>query len=156
MHNVEKDIQLDLVIPDLKANNRKHAFQILSQEIGAFIPCHPSSLMDGLCQAELNAGSGIGDGVAIPHLKVKHLYRPFTALAKLSQPIKFDSIDHKPVDLIYCLLSPEQDGPLHLRRLSRITRTMKNRELCDTLRSTDDADIIRSLLLSPEGWMLAA
>lgn len=156
MHNVEKDIQLDLVIADLKANHQKHAFQALSQEICSYIPCRPATLFEALIQAELNAGSGIGEGVAIPHLKLRGLHRPFTALAKLSQPVKFDSIDQRPVDLIYCLLSPEQDGPLHLRRLSRITRTMKNRDLCDNIRGTHDADIIRSLLLAPEGWTLAA
>ncbi len=156
MHNLEKDIQLDLVITDLKATNRKHALQILSQEICCYIPCHASTLHEALIDAEHAGSSGIGDGVAIPHLKMKFLYRPFVAMAVLAQPIKFDSIDQRPVDIVTCLLSPEQDGPLHLRRLSRITRALKNRELCDMIRETRDSETIRSLMLSPEGWMLAA
>ena len=156
MHNLEKDIQVDLVITDLKASNRKHALHILSQEICSFIPCHTSTLSDALMDAEQAGSSGIGDGVAIPHLKMKFLYRPFLALAVLAKPIKFDAIDQRPVDIIACLLSPELDGPLHLRRLSRLTRILKSRELCDVIRDTRDADTIRSLVLAPEGWMLAA
>lgn len=156
MHDLEKDIQLDLVLNDIKANSRNHVLQILSKEICAYVPCHASNLFDTMVKAEKAGSSGIGDGVAIPHLKMKNLHRPFTALAKLSQPVRFESIDQKPVDLIYCLLSPEKDGPLHLRRLSRISRTMKNHEFCNMIRDTEDTEAIRSLFVSPQGWMLAA
>lgn len=105
---------------------------------------------------EEQATSGIGEGVAIPHLRLPKLQKPFIGFVRLQRPVDFNAVDDAPVDLIVTLLSPGGDGPHHLRRLSRISRLMRDPALLEDLRSTADADGIRSLIEQGSQRLLAA
>lgn len=120
-----------------------------------------TGLNDRLLQAPLLAqearqSSGIGGGVALAHLKMRGLAKPCVIFARLTRPVDFNAVDGQPVDLVLLLLSPEADGPLHLRRLSRLSRIMRDETLCSHLRGTDDGDTIRALLTDPQSRRLAA
>ena len=157
MTNLPQDMQVDLVLMNMKSGSQRHVFQSMCQEMCTyFIPSMPNSILDQLLEQERIASSGVGDGIAIPHLRMNYLSRPFLAFAKLATPVDFNAIDHKPVDLVCMLLSPKEDGPLHLQRLSRLTRLMKSHGFAEKLRSANDRDGVRSLFMAPEGWLLAA
>ncbi len=156
MTGIYNDIALNVVATSNKANSRKKAMQELSAMVASEINYPSQNLFDLLMDKEYHACSGIGGGVAIPQFKLKNLDKPVTAMIVLEKPVPFGANDGKPVDIICALFSPENDGPLHLRRLARLTRTLKDRELCEKIRDAGDEDIIRSLLISPEGWLLAA
>ena len=66
--------------------------------------------------------------------------------AHLESPVDFESVDDKPVDLIFMLLVPEDAGADHLKALARISRLMRNKEVCEKLRGTDSADALYALL----------
>lgn len=156
MSDIEKDIHVDLVLPKLKMSCRKHIYQTLAREMAGYLRCPAILLFDRLMDKEKVSASGIGDGIAMPHLRVRGLEKPFTALMTLNSPVEFDTPDNRPVDLVCCLVSPERDGPLHLRRLSRLSRLFRNQQLKQKIIDSADADTIRSLLTAPDGWMLAA
>lgn len=157
MTNIAQDIQADLVLLDLKSNSKKHVLQSLCREICTYyIPNMPNILLDRMMEQENIASSGIGDGIAIPHLKMHYLSRPFLAIARLACPIDFNAIDHRPVDLICVLLSPQEDGALHLQRLSRLTRLVKSRDFVQKLRGTNDVDMIRAFFTNQERMKIAA
>ena len=113
-------------------------------------------LLDCMMDKEKDATSGVGHGVAIPHLKLSGIDKPFTALVSLNNALDFEAPDNKPVDLVCLVISPESDGPLHLRRLSRISRMLHNESLHEKICETDDADAIHALFMAPEEWMMAA
>ena len=98
----------------------------------------------------------MSNGVAIPNLKLKSLRIPLTLLTILDKAVPFHPEGTQTADIICTVLSPEHYGPLHLRKLSRLSRMFKGKELCNRIRDAKDADTIRSLLHSPEGWMVAA
>ncbi len=156
MSDLYRDTQIDYIIHHLNAGSPRHALELLAQDVADKISYQEHSLFQRLIDKEEITSSAIGDGVAIPHLKIRHLENPFTALAVLNRPLDFKALDRKSVDLICLVLSPERDGPLHLRKLSRISRMFKNKELCDRIREAKDEQAVRSLLIGPEGWMLAA
>ena len=54
--------------------------------------------------------TGTGGGIAIPHARIEAVTKPFGILAKLKQPIDFDAIDGRPVDLVFVLLVPAVAG----------------------------------------------
>ena len=112
--------------------------------------------MEKVMDKEAFSCSGIGDGVATPNLKVKGLRKPFTILATLRRDVDVAANDEVPVGVVCLVLSPESEGPAHLRRLSRISRALKNAGLYKKIRNTKDADIIQSLFMDPDGWLLAA
>lgn len=66
--------------------------------------------------------TGIGDGIAIPHVRnpiVQHVPQPLITLCFLTQPVDFDALDGKPVHALFSLISPTVRA--HLRLLSRLS-----------------------------------
>ena len=156
MSALSHDIHIDVVLPSKRITGRKQLFQVLSEEASKHTNIPPGIITSGLVEREKIGRSGIGDGVAIPHLKFHNLKRPFTIFMRLEKPIDYTSQDDKPVDLVCFLLSPEHEGPFNLRRLSRISRMLRNNDLCEEIRNTKDEQVIRSLLTHSQDWNMAA
>lgn len=154
---MSETMTMDVVLPELKANNQKQAFQVITEYAADHTGLDQKKLFDRLMAWERKAAiSGIGEGVAILHLSIKDIERPFMMLARASQKVDYDSVDGEPVDLIVLLLSPEEDGPYHLQRLARISRILRDKDLCNRLRGANSSDAIRALLYDPENTQLAA
>jgi PTS system nitrogen regulatory IIA component len=156
MSPIIRDIQTDLIIPDLEASNARQVFHALANEIALRTSIPADIAFEDMVTKEQKSASGIGDGVAIPHLKMRGLIEPFMMLVRLKDKIDFGSSDGKGVDLVFLLVSPESDGPLHLRRLARISRVLKNDTLTSQLRKATDAYAMRALFMAPDSWLMAA
>lgn len=156
MTPILQDVQADIILPDLKAMSGKEVLQILATEVALRTCKSPSSIYDRLIQQEEESASGIGGGVAIPHMQMEDLTAPLMILARLDQGLDFNSIDQQNVDLIFLLVSPKEEAGIHLRRLSRISRTLKNEALCSQLRAAKDAHEMRALLGLSQEWLVAA
>lgn len=152
----DERLWIDLILPDLKASQVLQIYQHLSTKISALTGFPARTLLAQLNTREEQASSGIGEGVAIPHLRLPTLKKPFVACVRLQRPIDFKAVDDMPVDLMMMLLSPGGDGPHHLRRLSRISRLMRNPDLLDDLRGAIDAENMRHILVQGNQRLLAA
>jgi len=97
-------------------------------------------LFQGLINREQTMSTGVGNGIGIPHTTSKEAKTAAVVLIRLSNPIDFQSLDEKPVDIVLALVIPERDTTLHLRLLARITRLCRNKEFMDTLRKADNPD----------------
>ena len=92
----------------------------------------------------------IGNGIAVLNAKTFGVNRKVIGFLRLSKPIDFKADDGKQCDLIAVILSPQHHGPLHLRRLSRVSRLLKDTKMVDKLREAEDADVLKILLGSPD------
>ena len=90
--------------------------------------------------------TGMGNGVCIPHGRFAGLDSPIAILATLPRPIEFGAVDGKPVDVIFMLLTPDSANTEHLKALATISRILRDKDLCQSLRMTDDAATIHALL----------
>jgi PTS system nitrogen regulatory IIA component len=84
---------------------------------------------------EAMGSTGIGDGIAIPHVRnpiLLHVERPFVALCLLDHPVDFDAIDAVPVHSLFVLVSA--DVPSHLRILAQLGHTLRDDVLRRLLR----------------------
>jgi len=75
------------------------------------------------------ASTGIGDGIAIPHVRnpvVLHVTRPLITLCFLEKPIDFGALDGKPVHALFAVISPTVRAHLHL--LSRLSFALRDPE----------------------------
>ncbi len=147
MLNPDERLVIDLVIPALRASSLRQAYQGLARQVAKETGVPAVPLFDQLMEREKQATSGTGDGVALPHLRLATVTRPFFAFARLTQPVDFKAVDGRPVDLVGFMLSPEEDGPLHLRRLSHVSRLLRNGRLLTDLRAASDAAVIYALFL---------
>jgi nitrogen PTS system EIIA component len=115
------------IIPGLKGRTKK---QVLEELIDALLEEKPEldrdRLMAVLLERERLGSTGIGDGIAIPHGKIKDINQLILAFGKSADGVDFESMDGKPVHLFFLLVAPENCTGIHLRALARIARLLKN------------------------------
>jgi len=156
MPSFENDTQFDLIVPAVKATTHKQALLKMAKEASQFLNISEKRVFTRITEKEQITNSAIGDGIAVPHAKMRRVQSPFTLLMTVDKPIEWNTPDNAPLDLYCLLISPVSDGPVHLRRLSRLSRLLKNQTLHKRIRETKDKDVIQSLLIDPQGWLMAA
>ena len=140
-------ISADLIIPDLKATSKKAAFRAIAEACVPLLGGPPEPLFDALIARERIGSTGIGHGVAIPHVKIATADKIHGVLVRLETPIDYDAIDGQPVDLIFMLLAPlESKTTQHLKMLAHISRFLKDHATCQNLRGNNCADKIGRIL----------
>src|SRR5205085_4259334 len=102
-------------IASLKATSKKHALQELGHMAAERTGLDAREIFNTLLQRERLGSTGLGRGIAIPHVKLAGLKRIFCLFARLDQPIDYESHDNEPVDLIFLLLAPDHAGGDHLK-----------------------------------------
>lgn len=137
------------VVDGLKAGSKKQALQELSTVAAALAGQHERVVFDVLLERERLGSTGVGAGVAIPHGKLAGLDRLSAVFARLREPVEFDAIDERPVDLIFLLLAPQSAGADHLKALARISRLLRDESVCDRLRGADGAEALYAVLTAP-------
>jgi nitrogen PTS system EIIA component len=82
--------------------------------------------VDVIMEREKLGSTGIGDGVAIPHGKMRGLSNILCAFGRSKAGVDFDAVDRKPVHIFFLLLAPEDSAGLHIKMLSRISRILRD------------------------------
>jgi len=128
-----------LVIPELLAPSRVarglcvSGKDALFEALGALLHCAEPDLsretiVAALLEREHLGGTGIGQGVAVPHGRVPRLGRFIGAFVTVAQAMDYHAIDGKPVTMAFALLVPEHAVQEHLRILSRLAGIFRNSE----------------------------
>jgi PTS system nitrogen regulatory IIA component len=84
---------------------------------------------------EAMGSTGVGDGIAIPHVRnpiVLQAEQPFVTLCLLRSAVDFDAVDGQPVHALFTVVSPSV--PAHLRVLAQLGFVLRDPELRDLLR----------------------
>lgn len=91
-------------------------------------------ICDLLLARESLASTGIGDGVAVPHIRhsIKEIEVPQISLCLLSTPVDWNAIDGKPVEIVFIPCCPNMRTHLHL--LSRISYAVSHTSWTELLR----------------------
>lgn len=134
------------IIPTLRVTSKKQALHEIARIAAGLTGQHERKIFEVLLERERLGTTGVGAGVAIPHGKLPGLKRLYGVFARLDTPINFESVDEQPVDLIFLLLAPETAGADHLKALARVSRLLRDREMCEKLRGSDTADALYALL----------
>lgn len=134
------------VVFGLKAGSKKQVLQELARIAAAQVGLHERVVFDVLLERERLGSTGVGEGVAIPHGRIADLNGLSGVFALLKQPVDFDSLDGRPVDLVFLLLAPQSAGADHLKALSRISRLLRDRDMRDKLRGARSDDALFALL----------
>jgi len=89
--------------------------------------------------------TGLGQGIAIPHGRIKGLKIPVGAFIRLESAVQFDAPDGKPVGLIFVLLVPEAANEHHLQLLSELAQMFSDKTFRDQLAAAPDATALHGL-----------
>jgi PTS system nitrogen regulatory IIA component len=151
-----KDLTFDLVLTDLKAQTQRKSLREIAGSLAGVSGLDPAVLARLFIYKEKRQRSAIGRGVAIVDLQSIRVVRPLLALAVLDHSVDFRAPDGRGVDLVAALLSPLKDGPVHLQKISGVSRLLRDDILCESLRMAKDPDAVRLLLMRPEQRLSAA
>lgn len=142
-------IKPDQIIPALRAKSKKQLLQELSTRAAQHVGAGQQLVFEMLLQRESLGSTGIGKGVAIPHVRLSGLERMYCLFARLEEAIDFESSDREPVDLVFLLLAPESAGADHLKALARISRLLREPSTIEKLRSSKKKAALYSILTEP-------
>jgi len=108
-------------------------------------------LLEILESREKLGSTGIGDGIAIPHVRNPVVLRkadPLVTICFLKNPIDFNSLDSKPVKVLFLLISP--NIRMHLYFLSRLSFVLQNKDFKEAIQERANPDRIKHSLIKAE------
>lgn len=129
----------DSVIFGLRAASKKLALQDLAHRAANITGLSERAIFETLLERERLGSTAVGNGIAIPHGKLPELDHLYGLVAKLDHPIDFEAADDRQVDIVFLLLAPETAGAEHLKALAKVSRLLRDEDVCERVRRSSDA-----------------
>lgn len=148
--DVRDVISVEDVILDLRPEGKTRLLKELAVRAARRTGCPAAEIVSVLSARERLGSTGLGQGVAIPHAKMRGLQEPFGAFVRLKTPCPFEAIDDQDVDLVVLLLLPEASPLKHLNVLAKIARLLRDPGTVARLRKAEDAKSIHRMLTSDQ------
>ena len=146
--NIATLLPPEAVLAKLPARDKKQALKLLAQRAAKLTLLSEKEIFSVLLEREHISCTGMGHGVCIPHGRFEDLAASQAMFASLEKPIEFGAADGKPVDLLFLLLTPAGAQTEHMKALAVLSRLLRDKQLCDSIRKTDDPAMIHQLLLA--------
>lgn len=141
----------DCVISNLKAHDKKGALEELSQILTQQDSClNKGSLLQVLLERERLGSTGIGEGIALPHGKIKKLDRLLISFGRSIDGLGFDAVDEKPAYLFFLLVAPENSAGAHLQALAKISRMLKDNNFRQRLMGAKSREEIYKIIIDKD------
>lgn len=126
--------------------SKKRLFQELGDLAGTVYGLPVPDVVDSLTDRESLGPTGVGQGIALPHARMKGLSEVRGVFLRIERPLDFGSVDRQPVDLVFALFAPAESGVDHLRALALVSRTLRNQGVCGKLRANTDPATLHAVL----------
>ncbi|MBP6366624.1 MAG: PTS sugar transporter subunit IIA [Nitrosomonas sp.] len=150
MNLISQLLPLSNVIVDLDVASKKRVFEQAGLLFENTNQIARSQVFDSLFAREKLGSTGLGQGVAIPHGRIKGLREAVAALVIMKEAIPFDAPDGQPVNIACILLVPEKATDKHLQILSELAQMFSDKQFRETLLHSKDAAEIHKLIVDWE------
>lgn len=124
---------------------QKQAFGRLGELLAPATGLPAEQVAAAFAERERLGTTGFGDGIAIPHGRLPGI-APCAALLCLADPVDWQAVDGRPVDLIVALATGVDSGAEHLRALALVGRSLRDRQLVEKLRGAANAGALWAIL----------
>ncbi len=139
------------IISDLRGRTKREVLEELTDALLKQKPhLNRTQVVEVLLERERLGSTGIGDGIAIPHGKVKDLDQLALSFGRSIAGVDFESMDGKPAHFFFLLVAPENCAGIHLRALAKIARLLKNSSIRKRLGAVQGHDEIYAILQEDE------
>lgn len=156
MNLISRLLPLSNILLDLPASSKKRAFEQAGLLFENNQGVARSKVFDSLFARERLGSTGLGQGVAIPHGRIKGLKEAVAAFVRVSEPVPFDAPDGQPVSLMIFLLVPEQASQAHLDLLSELAQMLSDKAFRQSLIDASSAEAVHAALTAWESMRPAA
>jgi PTS system fructose-specific IIC component len=119
----------NLVVTGLEGNSKDEIIDAMI-DLVATSPkvVDKAKVRDAIFEREKIMSTGVGNGFAIPHGKTDAVSDIVAAFATTANPIDYQSLDEKPVRLVFLLVGKDNMVGPHIKLLSRISRLMSKED----------------------------
>ena len=146
MNLIEKLLPLENVLVDADLTSKKRVFE----QAGLLFENHQSiarsAVFDSLFAREKLGSTGLGQGIAIPHGRIKGLKQAAGAVIRLASGIPFDAPDGEAVRLVFVLLVPEKATDEHLQILSELAQMFCDKPFRQQLLDAETPALLHQLI----------
>ena len=125
---------------NFEASSKKNVLYELSKLAEKDVKIDSRILLEALTKREKLGSTAVGNGIAIPHANCPDIDKPKVFVALLSNSLDFNANDDQPVDIIFLLLAPDNNGSEHLQALALVSRLLRNKELTTKLRGCKNTE----------------
>ncbi|HBV77213.1 MULTISPECIES: PTS IIA-like nitrogen regulatory protein PtsN [Vibrio] len=135
-------LSLDCTKTAVQCTSKKRALEIISEIAAQHSGINSNKLFECMLNREKVGTTGIGNGIAIPHGRMMDSDKAIAVLLQCEHPVDFDSIDSRPVDIMFALLVPDEQCKLHLKTLSLMAEKLNDKATLKQLRhATSDQEL---------------
>ena len=146
MNQIAELLSPERILLDLDAASKARLFEAVGAAFASQGGLDANAISASLAAREKLGSTGLGQGIAIPHGRIKGLKDARGAFVRLRQPVPFDAPDGKPVSQVFVLLVPEQATDLHLQLLSELAQMFSERAFRERLAAARDRDEVHGLI----------
>lgn len=133
-------LHADCTLCAVQGTSKKRILELISQIANQhLIDIDQATILASLMCREKMGSTGIGNGIALPHGRLKDLDKVVAVVVTCVPAIAYDAIDNAPVDVFFAILVPEDQSQQHLQTLSTIARKLNDKDTLKKMRnaSTD-------------------
>lgn len=134
------------VLLDMDVSSKKRVFEQVGLLFENNHQIARSLVFDSLFAREKLGSTGLGQGIAIPHGRIKGLKDAIGAFVRMRQPIPFDAPDAQNVSLVFVLLVPDRASDLHLQILSELAQMFSDKTLRERFMSVQTPAELHQLI----------
>lgn len=150
MTDLSELVAASAVLHRVRAASKSDLLLLMAEAAAAAYHVPVAAVFEGALERERLGGTGVDDGVAVPHARLKDLDRPRAVIALLDTPQDFHAPDGRPSDIVCLLLSPEDAGADHLKALATISRMLRRPELRASIRASRSAAALYAIVSQSE------
>ncbi|MFT6388226.1 MAG: PTS system nitrogen regulatory IIA component [Cellvibrionaceae bacterium] len=137
----------ECVIHQYECNSKKRLLETIASHLCDQNPAlDPGNVFSALIARERLGSTGIGQGIAIPHCRIKGCSQTIGVMVSLKNPIDFDAIDGQPVDIIFVLIVPEDHNKDHLQTLATLAETFSDSSRLNDIRAAKDREELYNII----------
>lgn len=145
--NIEDLLSAERVQCHTASTSKKRVLEKLSELLATgSVGLSSSEIFDSLLNRERLGSTGLGHGVAIPHGRTAGTARAVAAIVTLDEGVDYDAPDHRPVDILFALVVPEDSTDEHLETLAQLAQMFSDEKVTGELRNCRDAHCMLSLI----------
>ena len=141
---------VDTVV-DLAVADKRALLHDLAHRVASLLKVDDASVFNALLKREELGSTGVGNGVAIPHVRLEQVKKPVGIMVRLKGPIDFNAVDGQLVDLVCLLLLSTENAGVQLSALAGVARRLRIPEVLAQLRRAPNRVVLYNVLIGRSG-----
>jgi len=138
------------IIANLKASDKKGVIDELALAVSNTTKASAKEIANVLLEREQLGSTGIGGGIAIPHGKLNQVESIIVGFGLSKKGVEYDSLDNKPVNIFFLLLTSENSTGGHLKVLAQISKLLKMDHFKKGLIAANSVDDIYDIIMEQD------